>query len=77
MILVEDLNSRHKSLIKISKRVYSENYVPANIFTLEWMLENYEEQSANQDSASDSGNTTFTTFTTFSTTNKFHEESAD
>lgn len=41
MILMEDKKGRHQSLIKISKRVFSHDYVPAEVFTAEWLYENY------------------------------------
>jgi hypothetical protein len=41
MILMVDLNSRHQSLIKIDRRVFSRDYVPPEIFTANWLFENY------------------------------------
>ncbi len=41
MILMEDKKEQHQSLIKISRRVFSHDYVPAEIFTAEWLYENY------------------------------------
>jgi len=41
MILMEDKKEQHQSLIKISRRVFSRDYVPAEIFTAEWLYENY------------------------------------
>jgi len=40
MILMENVKERHKTLIKINRRVFSHHYVPADIFTTEWLLEN-------------------------------------
>jgi len=41
MILMEDKRERHQSLIKISRRIFSHDYVPAEVFTAEWLYENY------------------------------------
>lgn len=41
MILMEDKKQEHQSLIKISRRVFSYDYVPAEIFTAEWLYKNY------------------------------------
>jgi len=40
MILMEDLKARHKTLIKISRRVFSRDYVPEELFTLDWLVKN-------------------------------------
>jgi outer membrane lipoprotein-sorting protein len=41
MILMEDKKQTHQSLIKISRRVFSHDYVPVEVFTAEWLYENY------------------------------------
>ncbi len=41
MILMEDKRQEHQSLIKISRRVFSHDYVPEEIFTAEWLYKNY------------------------------------
>ncbi|NOG60554.1 MAG: outer membrane lipoprotein-sorting protein [Proteobacteria bacterium] len=41
MILMEDKRQEHQSLIKISRRVFSHDYVPEEVFTAEWLYENY------------------------------------
>ncbi len=41
MILMEDINEQHQSLIKINRRVFSRDYVPAEMFKTEWVFENY------------------------------------
>jgi len=41
MILMEDKKQQHQSLIKISRRVFSHDYVPTEIFTAKWLYENY------------------------------------
>jgi hypothetical protein len=41
MILMEDKRQEHQSLIKISRRVFSHDYVPAEVFTAEWLYEHY------------------------------------
>jgi hypothetical protein len=41
MILMEDKKLQHQSLIKITKRVFSHDYVPAEVFTAQWLYEHY------------------------------------
>ena len=41
MILMEDSREHHKSLIKINRRVFSRDYVSAEIFTADWLFKNY------------------------------------
>lgn len=41
MILVEDFSKQHSSLLKISRRVFSQDYVPMRLFTLQWLAENH------------------------------------
>jgi hypothetical protein len=41
MILMVDKKEQHQSLIKISRRVFSHDYVPAEVFTAKWLYENY------------------------------------
>lgn len=41
MILMEDKKQTHQSLIKVTRRVFSHDYVPAEVFTAEWLYENY------------------------------------
>ncbi len=40
MILMEDIKEHHQSLIKISRRVFSRDYVAAEIFTADWLFKN-------------------------------------
>jgi len=40
MILMENHKERHKTLLKINKRVFSQDYVYPKIFTSAWLLEN-------------------------------------
>jgi len=40
MILMEDLKAKHQSLIKITRRVFSRDYVPEELFTLDWLVKN-------------------------------------
>jgi len=40
MILMEDYKEEHNTLIKISRRVFSQDYVPPEMFTDDWLLEN-------------------------------------
>ncbi len=41
MILMENKKSQHQSLIKTLRRVFSHDYVPAEMFTAEWLYANY------------------------------------
>lgn len=41
MILMEDKKQEHQSLIKVTRRVFSHDYVPAEVFTAEWLYANY------------------------------------
>jgi hypothetical protein len=41
MILMQNLKDQHQSLIKISRRVFSHDYVPAEVFTAKWLYETY------------------------------------
>ena len=40
MILMENRRTKHKTLIKVNRRVYSHDYVPEKIFTEEWLTSN-------------------------------------
>lgn len=40
MILMEDTKEHHQSLIKINRRVFSRDYVSAEIFTADWIFKN-------------------------------------
>jgi hypothetical protein len=39
MVLMEDFAERHRTLIKVERRVFSPDYVPAEIFSRQWLLE--------------------------------------
>jgi len=41
MILMEDSKEHHRSLIKINRRIFSRDYVSAEIFTADWLFKNY------------------------------------
>ena len=41
MILMEDSKEHHQSLIKIDRRVFSRDYVSADIFTADWLFKNH------------------------------------
>jgi hypothetical protein len=41
MILMEDSKEHHQSLIKIDRRIFSRDYVSAEIFTADWLFKNY------------------------------------
>ncbi len=41
MILMEDSKEQHSSLIKIDRRVFSRDYVSADIFTAAWLFKNH------------------------------------
>lgn len=49
MILMEDFKTQHQSLLKISRRVFSRDYVPEEMFSLQWLIENQRQiQQADQ-----------------------------
>lgn len=39
MILMENYSERHRTLLKVERRVYSPEYVPAEIFSRQWLVE--------------------------------------
>jgi hypothetical protein len=39
MILMEDFSARHRTLLKVERRVFSPDYVPAAIFSRQWLAE--------------------------------------
>ena len=41
MLLMENLKDQHKTLIKIDRRIFSRDYVPQEVFSAEWLYENY------------------------------------
>ena len=41
MTLMENMKDQHQSLIKTSRRIFSHDYVPLEIFTAEWLYKNY------------------------------------
>ncbi len=41
MILMEDVKEQHQSLLKVTRRWFSHDYVPAEMFTAEWLYENH------------------------------------
>ena len=41
MILMDDSKEHHQSLIKIDRRIFSQDYVSAEIFTADWLFKNY------------------------------------
>ena len=40
MLLMQDFREDHQTLIKIKKRIFSADYVPKEVFTLNWLFEN-------------------------------------
>lgn len=48
-ILMQDMKEQHQSLIKIERRVFSEDYVPEKIFSLEWLQEKFPYTEATQE----------------------------
>ena len=47
MILMENDREQHKTLVKINRRVFSRDYVPAEMFTKEWLLANRHIKTTN------------------------------
>jgi hypothetical protein len=50
MVLMENINDQHQSLIKTSRRIFSHDYVPAEVFTAKWLYENYPHIKPAEDS---------------------------
>lgn len=48
MILMQDFKHQHQSLIKISRRVFSQDYVPSSLFSLQWLQQNQQYQAEPQ-----------------------------
>jgi hypothetical protein len=40
MILMEDLRENHSTLVKVNRRIFSEEYVPDEVFTINWLYQN-------------------------------------
>ena len=40
MILMNNLKANHQTLVKITRRVFSRDYVHESLFTLDWLIEN-------------------------------------
>jgi hypothetical protein len=40
MLLMEDRQKEHTTLLKVNKRIISEDYVPDEVFTINWLYEN-------------------------------------
>lgn len=41
MILMTDKKEQHQSLIKVSRRIYSKDYVPEEVFSANWLFQQY------------------------------------
>ena len=41
MVLMEDVKEQHRSLLKVTRRLFSHDYVPAEMFSAEWLYENH------------------------------------
>ena len=41
MMLMVDRQKDHRTLIKVNKRILSEDYVPEKVFTENWLYENH------------------------------------
>ena len=46
MIRMVDFKNKHESLIKISRRVFSRDYVPEDMFSLQWLVDNRQMSTA-------------------------------
>lgn len=49
MILMQDMAERHQTLIKIDRRIYSRDYVPAEMFSGGWLFRHYPGPSLPQE----------------------------
>lgn len=41
LLLMEDYREQHRTLIKVDRRIFSDNYVPAEVFTTGWLFGTY------------------------------------
>ncbi len=41
MILMEDVKEQHQSLLKVTRRMFSHDYVPAEMFTADWLYQHH------------------------------------
>ncbi len=55
MILMDNEAEHHRTIIKVDKRVFSPDYVPASMFTSAWLFKNYPQLSEKSDSATIGG----------------------
>jgi len=53
MVLMENFRADHKTLLKTQRRVFSNDYVPPEIFTMEWLLKNSQVKAVKIDVQSD------------------------
>jgi hypothetical protein len=44
MLLMEDHQNQHKTLIKINRRVFSADYAPEEVFTANWLFQNSKQR---------------------------------
>jgi len=47
IVRMDDLRAHHQSLIRIEHRVFSRDYVPSGMFSVEWLVENQRPMIAN------------------------------
>ena len=53
MMLMENMKTRHQTLIKIERRVFSRDYVPESLFTLQWLIDNQHMSREEETSGND------------------------
>ena len=55
MTLMVDQRSRHQTLLKVDRRVFSRDYVPAEMFTADWLFANYPDLQRTDEAPADPG----------------------
>jgi len=55
MLLMENIRDQHTTLIKIDRRILSQDYVPPQVFTTAWLQENYPKETRKTETENASG----------------------
>ncbi len=48
LMLMDDFREQHQTLIKVDRRIFSRDYVPAEMFSAAWLFENYQTPPVNE-----------------------------
>jgi len=55
LLLMDDYREQHQTLIKIDRRIFSRDYVPAAMFSAAWLFEHFQAQPAEPEDAEPPG----------------------